>query len=343
MKKEVWRWVFLSLILLGAGVLLFTVRQVLAPFLVGFILAYLLSPLVDGLEKRGFGRKLGIAVVFLGILMLLGLTLFLILPVLYQELNSLAGVLPQVMSDLGELIQKLRSGFRETGLPHQVAEVLDKNLLQLEEYLVGRLGALLGNLPEILASLTILILAPVLAIYFLADWPRLKKGFYRLVPQRGRMEWQRLWQDINHVLRRFVRGNIAVASLVGLLIGLGVKLIGMDYALLIGIICGVFDLIPYFGPLIGAIPSILLGLTKSPTMALEVGLVILAVQQLEGNVITPKLVGDSVGLHPLWIVFALLAGAEIYGIWGMLLAVPVAAVLRVIIRYIYLRLVAPPI
>jgi len=339
-KKENWRLLFLGLALLVIGAFLFLVRNILAPFLVAFVLAYLLIPLVDGLERRGLGRKVAIAAVFLGILLAMSLTVFLLLPVLYQELDELAVVLPKVMEDLGRFIEEMRSEFKETGLPHQVAEVVDENLLQLEAYLVQRLGELLGNLPAMLASLSILILSPILAIYFLADWPRLRQGFFRLVPQHWRMEWQRLWLDINHVLRRFLRGNLLVAAIVGVLIGLGVQLIGMDYALLIGLICGVFDF-PYFGPLIGAVPAILLGLTKSPTMALEVALIILVVQQLEGNVITPKLVGDSVGLHPLMIVFALLAGAEIAGFWGMLLAVPLAAILRVIIRYVYLRLVSP--
>jgi len=127
------------------------------------------------------------------------------------------------------------------------------------------------------------------------------------------------------------------------LIGLGVEFVGMDYALLIGIIGGVADLIPYFGPIIGAVPALLLALTKSPWMAFKVAIVILVVQQIEGNLISPKLMGDSVKLHPLWVVFALLAGGEVAGFWGMLLAVPLAAVIKVVIRHIYLRLVSPQI
>lgn len=128
--------------------------------------------------------------------------------------------------------------------------------------------------------------------------------------------------------------------IVGILIGIGVKLVGMDYALLIGLVCGIFDLIPYFGPAIGAVPAILLALTHSPVMALKVTLIIFLVQQLEGNIISPKLMGESVGLHPLWVVFALLACGEIAGFWGMFLAVPLAAVIRVLFKHIYFRLVS---
>jgi predicted PurR-regulated permease PerM len=198
----------------------------------------------------------------------------------------------------------------------------------------------LANLPKALSTVTLYILSPVIAIYFLADWKILEQGFLRVIPQRWRMEWRRLWQDINHVIRQFVRGNIIVAVIVGVLIGVGVKLVGMEYALLIGLICGVSDLIPYFGPVIGAVPSVLLALIKSPGMALKVILIILIVQQLEGNVISPKLMGESVGLHPLWVVFALLASGEIAGFWGMFLAVPLAAVIRVVLKHIYFRLVS---
>lgn len=341
MKKENYRWLFIALVIFFSIVLLFYVKPVLSPFLLAFALAYLLCPIVVVLEKRGMNRRWAIACVFIGIILLLGATLFFVLPKLYVELSKLALVLPNTMQEIDRYIQNFRANFRSTGLPSQVAEVLDEHLGQGEIFLAQKLQNFLKSLPETLASLSLFILSPVIAIYFLADWERLKKGCFRLVPQRYRIEWQRVLQDINHVVRRFIRGDLIVAVIVGILSGVGVKLIGMDYALLIGLLCGVFDLIPYFGPVIGAVPSIMLGLTRSPMMGLKIAVVIFLVQQLESNVISPKLMGDSVGLHPLWIVFVLLAGGELAGFWGMLFAVPLAAVLRVILRHIYFRLVSP--
>lgn len=341
MRKKSWRWLFISIVFVLGLILLVRVKPVLSPFLLAFALAYLLSPVVKGLERRGIGRRWAIAWVFIGIIILLGTTLFLVLPKLYSELSKLALVLPITLQTFDQYIQGFRANFHSSGLPDQVAQVLDGHLGQGEVFLAERLQEFLQNLPEMLGSLSLFILSPVLAIYFLADWERLNKGCLRLVPQRGRMEWQRVLQDINHVVRRFVRGNLIVAVIVGILSGIGVKIIGMDYALLIGLLCGVFDLIPYFGPLIGAVPSVLLGLTKSPGMGLKVAIVILIVQQLESSLISPKLMGDSVGLHPIWIVFVLLAGGELAGFWGMLLSVPLAAVIRVVLRHIYFRLVSP--
>lgn len=343
MKKEKWRWIFLIGIIILSLLLIVSVRSILSPFVLAFILAYLLDPVVEALVRRGFGRKTSIAFVFIGILLSIGLMIFFVIPKLYIELSKLTQVLPNTIQTLEQTIQDFRANFRATGLPHQVVSVLDEHLGEGETFLISWLEEFLDNVPKLLTSMSLLILSPVIAIYLLADWKRLQAGFLRIVPQSKRVAWQRVIQDMSHIVRSFIRGNLMVALIVGILCGVGVKLVGMDYALIIGVLCGIFDLIPYFGPLIGAVPSVLLGLIESPFMAIKVAIVILIVQQLEGNIISPKLMGDSVGLHPLWIIFALLAGGEIAGFWGMLLSVPFAAVLRVLIRHIYFWLVSPEI
>lgn len=341
MKKQKWRWLFVITIFILSIWLLTSVRPILSPFLLALALAYLLAPVVEVLIRRGVGRKTAIAIVFLGIIGTLAITIFLLIPKLYWELSKLTSVLPETMAAVEQKVLDFRSNFQAAGLPHQVISLMDQHLVQGESSMVTWLDGVLDNIPKILTSMTLLILSPVIAIYFLADWERIQGGLLRIVPQRKRVAWQRLIQDISHIVRSYIRGNILVALIVGVLTGVGVKLVGMDYALLIGVLCGLFDLIPYFGPLIGAIPAVLLGLVVSPFMAIKVLIVILIVQQLESSVISPKLMGDSVGLHPLWIIFALLAGGEFAGFWGMLLSVPVAAVIRVIIRHIYFWLVSP--
>ena len=326
-------------LLLGV-LLLIKVRTILGPFFLAFALAYLLNPLVEGLERHRISRNKSITLVFTLIILVFATIIFIILPIIYNELSKLAVVLPDTIQSVTARIEGFREQFKATGLPSRVALVLDQHLGQGEVIMADRLNLFLVNLPNAFSSITLYILSPVITLYLLADWKGLEEGFFRVIPQRWRMEWRRLWQDINHVIRQFVRGNLVVAVIVGILVGVGVKLIGMEYALLIGLICGFFDLIPYFGPLIGAVPSVLLALTKSPAMAFKIALVILIVQQLEGNVISPKLMGDSVGLHPIWIVFAILAGGEIAGFWGMFLAVPLAAVIRVVFSHVYFRLVS---
>ncbi|SPF52076.1 conserved membrane hypothetical protein [Candidatus Desulfosporosinus infrequens] len=334
------KWIFMGTCLLLGILLLVKVRTILGPFFLAFALAYLLNPLVEGLERYGISRNRSVALVSSLIIAVLATTIFIIVPIIYNELSKLAVVLPNTMQLITERIEGFREQFKATGLPSRVVLVLDQHLGQGEVIMADRLNLFLVNLPNTFSTITLYILSPVITLYLLADWKRLGDGFFRVIPQRRRMEWRRLWQDINHVIRQFVHGNLVVAVIVGILVGVGVKLVGMEYALLIGLICGFFDLIPYFGPLIGAIPSVLLTLTKSSAMALKVALVILIVQQLEGNIISPKLMGDSVGLHPIWIVFSILAGGEIAGFWGMFLAVPLAAIIRVVFSHIYFKLVS---
>ncbi|MHB8125133.1 MAG: AI-2E family transporter [Desulfitobacteriaceae bacterium] len=341
MQKKYWRWLFVSCCIVLGAIFFFSIRRILGPFLLAFGLAYLINPIVEWLEKYRLSRCWAIALTFSCTAIIFALIISFLLPIAYNEIAKLIVILPQSMSQLDGIIQNTRQQFQGSGLPERVALVLDEHLGNGEVFLANRLNLFLDNLPEKLGSLSPFLLSPVLAIYFLVDWKRMETVFMHLVQQKWRLEWQRLWRDISHVVRSFIRGNLVVAVIVGILIGIGVKLIGMDYALIIGLICGITDLVPYFGPLIGAVPAVLLGLTKSPIMALEVALVILIVQQLEGNVISPKLMGDSVGLHPLWIVFALLAGEQLAGFWGMFLSVPFAAVIRVILRHVYFRLVAP--
>ena len=340
MMQKLWRWTFIGICLLLVMLLLFEVRKILGPFFLAFILAYLLNPLVEALERHKVSRKKSILIVFSLIVAVIMILIFLIIPTLYNELSKLAVILPDTFQSFTDKTNGLREQFKATGLPSRVALVVDEHLGQGEVFIANRLNFYLENLPNMLAALTLYVLSPIIAIYFLADWKGLGVKFMRIIPQRGRMEWRRLWQDINHVVRQFVRGDLVVAVIVGILIGIGVKLVGMDYALLIGLICGITDLIPYFGPVIGAVPAILLALTKSPLMALKVGIVIIVVQQFEANVISPKLMGDSVGLRPLWVIFAILAGEQLAGVWGMLLAVPFAAVIRVVFKHLYFRLVS---
>ncbi|MDO0822857.1 AI-2E family transporter [Desulfosporosinus nitroreducens] len=340
MKFKNWKWIFTGTCLLLGILILFRVRAILGPFFLAFVLAYLLNPLVVVLERYKISRNRAIAIVFFLIIAFCATAIFLIIPIIYNELSKLLVILPQTIQSITDMIEEFRNQFKATGLPNRVAIVLDEHLIQGETMIADRLNQFLDNLPKALSSVTLYMLSPVIAIYILADWKGLGEGFFRIIPQRWRMEWRRLWQDINHVVRQFVRGDLFVAVIVGIMIGIGVKLVGMDYALLIGLVCGIFDLIPYFGPAIGAVPAILLALTHSPVMALKVTLVIFFVQQLEGNIISPKLMGESVGLHPLWVVFALLACGEIAGFWGMFLAVPLAAVIRVLFKHIYFRLVS---
>ncbi len=341
MKRSHLGWLFTILLLAISGFFVFKVKNIISPFIVGLVLAYLLSPLVTWLEKKGLKRRGAVAVIFIWISVITTLLLFILLPRLYIELGKLATVLPERIQVIYDYAQNAKEYYAQAGLPSEVSKLIDGQLNEGQDFLISWLESIIENLPGLLTSIGLMILSPILAIYFLLEWKKITEGVIKLVPGRLRGEWHRFLQEIDYIIQRYIQGNIIDALIVGFLIGLGVKMIGMEYALVIGVICGITNLIPYFGPVLGGIPSVLLALSKSPSMALKVVLIILIIQQIDGNIINPRLMSNKVGLHPLWVVFAILAGGELGGLLGMLIAIPLAAILKIIFREIYLHLVSP--
>mgnify|MGYP000952883563 FL=1 len=332
------------IILLSALVIiffLFKVRTIIPPFIVGAIIAYLLSPAVTWLEKKGLNRSGAVFVVFIWISVFFLVILFILLPKLYIELGKLITVLPERIQVINEYLQSAKNYYSEKGLPDEVNKLIDQQFVKGEAYLISWLESVINNIPELIMSIGLMILSPVLAVYFLLEGKRISEGVINLVPGRMTGQWQRILQEIDYIIQRYIQGNLLDALIVGLLIGFGVKVVGVEYGFIIGVICGITNLIPYFGPILGGIPAVALALSQSPWHALKVLLIIFIVQQVDGDIINPRLMSNKIGMHPLWVVFALLAGGELAGIVGMLIAVPVAAILRIIFREIYYYLVSP--
>jgi predicted PurR-regulated permease PerM len=173
----------------------------------------------------------------------------------------------------------------------------------------------------------------------LKDTENIKEAFTLTVPRRYRSDVTAIGRDIDEIISAFLRGHLVISFIVGILTGMGMYIVGLEFSFIIGLIAGIAELVPYLGPLITAVPAVALALLHSKKTALYAVVVILIVQQLENAVISPRILGKSMGLHPLMIIFALLAGAELLGFTGVILAVPGAAAIKVVLRYIYLKLV----
>ena len=184
-----------------------------------------------------------------------------------------------------------------------------------------------------------LVIAPVFAFYILKEIEQIKESFIMTIPRKYRSDVLALGRDLDEIISGYLKGHLLISVIVGVLTGLGMLLIGHEFALIIGLIAGVAELVPYLGPFITAVPAVALALQTSEKTALYAVIVILVVQQLENAVISPKIFGKRIGLHPLVVIFSLLAGAEMFGFLGIILAVPVAGTIKVILRYIYLKLV----
>ncbi|MHB8171534.1 MAG: AI-2E family transporter [Thermincolia bacterium] len=315
------------------------VRGILLPFILAFLVAYLLQPMVIFLERRGLTRLLAICAVYLFMFGLVMGVAFYGFPKLISELNQLGEAIPKYTRQIQEVNDSIQLQYSRFALPDSVRMVIDQRIAHGEKGILQLVDKAAGSLLGLFSYIFSFLLAPVLGFYLLKDAEGIRKKLEGSIPTRYRADVLALVRDVDQVVKSFIQGHLMVSFIVGVLTWLGMAIIGMPFALVIGIIAGIADLVPFFGPLIGAVPAVAIGLLQSWQLAGYALLVILIVQQLESNVISPKILGDSLGLHPLVIIFVLLAGGNLYGVVGMVVAVPLAASIRVIGRYVFLKLV----
>jgi predicted PurR-regulated permease PerM len=316
-----------------AVIFLYAVRGVLTPFALAAVIAYLAHPLVQEFEERHIPRGVAIVLVYLVLAVAGGLVINLVVPLLVRELNDVLVGLPQTRG-----LERYATGALEKLVLVRKSEVLRNMVVaavqRVEQLFVDLASHSLDVLVGLVTRAFSLVLAPFLAYYLLRDWELLRRGLLALIPIEYEGEVLVLARRLNRVLAGFVRGQLLISALMGLLVALGLGILRVRYAVLIGLLAGVFEVIPYFGPAIGAVPAVLFGLLRSPTTALWAAVWILLLHQLEGAVLQPRIMSTSVGLHPLTVIFAVLAGGSLLGVWGLLVALPVAAALRVVGGYL---------
>lgn len=339
MSITLYRRLFLILVTIAGLYFLYRVRVILVPFIFAFFIAYLLNPMVKFMEKRSFPKCWAILWVYLGVFVISGIVIIFGVPHIVGELNKLIKDIPRLTAEVQGIAAHLQTKYSAFALPEGVRQVINERIMHFQELLLNAVRAGTASLFKVVSYMVSLIIAPVFAFYMLKDSEGIKSSLTLTIPRKYRSDILAIGRDIDEIISAFLRGHLLVCVIVGVLTGLGMYLIGLDFALIIGIIAGVAELVPFLGPVIAAIPALSLALLISRKTALLAAIVILVVQQLENAVISPKILGESMGLHPLVVIFAIMAGGELYGFLGILLAVPAAAALKVILRYIYLKLV----
>lgn len=334
-----YRWGLLTCVLVASAWLFWAVRAILLPFILAMVLAYLMAPVVEVIASRmRIHRVLAILVVYAILASGVALVVVYAVPVLIQQSVQLIRQVPKFAVGIQGNWDYWLTRFHQAPIPPSIRTAIQATGSHLQGDLLKWLKSLLHVLFGLVPGVLSLLIAPILAFYVLKDLARIRRRFWLLVP----VEWHgavfKLGFDIDRALNGFIRGQLIVALVVGLLSTLWMLLLGMPDAVLVGALAAITDVIPYVGPIAGAIPAVALALARSPLEAVWVVAGFILIHQLEGAVIGPKVVGDSVGLHPLVVVFAILAGGDLAGLSGVLLGVPVAAVLRVFLTHLYRRL-----
>lgn len=340
LQRQVLFWL-VALILTTA--LIYILRDVLLPFVAGLVLAYLLDPIADRLGKLGLNRFWATFLILVIFIVLFVLALIILIPLLGGQLVQFVGAVPGYITRLHGTIMEALAGMPEN---------------PVAEYLLSRMGDARGTITQIMAEsstwlarvlssvwsggaalinlMALLVVTPIVAFYILVDWDRLTETVDRMLPRLHADAVRTIGKDIDGVIAGFIRGQASICLVLAVFYGVGLTVAGLNFGLLIGVSAGLLSFIPYVGSISGLVIALGVAIVQfgaAPgSIALVVGVFIIG-QILEAYVLYPKLVGSSVGLHPVWLMFSLVAFGALFGFVGLLIAVPVSAAIGVLVRF----------
>ncbi len=338
--------IWLAITLIGV-VLVYELRAALPPFIAGMAVAYLLDPLADRLEAVGCPRTVAVLIILGSFLAILVAAAALLFPILQVQIVELVARLPGYIQKGRDAIMPMFERL-QASLSQDEVERLRSAVGNVAGDVVGWLGQIVGGLWSgglaIFNALSLVVIMPVVAFYLLRDWDRIVAHIDSLLPRDGADTVREQVGEIDKRLSGFVRGQASVCLALGTWYAVGLTLVGLDFGVLVGVGAGLISFVPYLGTAVGLIVGLGLALAQFDSW-LPIGLVAAVFasgQILEGYVLTPRLVGQRVGLHPVWVLFALMAGGALLGFTGVLLAVPAAAVIGVLVRFAIARYLQSP-
>ncbi|WP_033542239.1 AI-2E family transporter [Planococcus sp. CAU13] len=308
---------------------------IFVPLLLGGVLFYLTRPLLYFLEKRGLPKWASILSILLAIILVFWIFYAMIGPAVTDQVNTLVDKSPEIVEEVEGYVQYVLD--QRSRLPDSVQEQIDGMTSSIGDWAANIGSVLLSFIMGLVSGIISLILVPFFLIYLLIDHKKFVpfvSGFF----SGERKSWViKTLQDIDKTLRAYIQGQLFVSFLVGLMLLIGYWIIGLEYALLLALIGMVTNVIPFLGPYIAVTPAIIIALVTDPVQAIWVAVIMLVAQQIESNLITPNVMGNALDVHPLTVITLILAAGSIAGLWGIILAIPVYAVVKSVAKNIYAR------
>lgn len=311
-------------------------KAIFIPLLLAAVFAYLLYPLVQMFIHWNVPKTISVLIVFCMLFGLLVVFMWLGFPVLVEQVDSLLQSLPEIEAQFVSWFQAFDNHVER--MPSGIHAAIDRAVNNIEARLTREIEQGMMALAGVYDRVMILAVIPFLVFYLLQDKQGIQSSIERILPKRWQQTLAGVEQDIGHSLGEYIRGQIIISILVGILAAFAYTLIDLPYSLFLALIIMVTNLIPYFGPIIGAIPALFVALITDPTLILWVLLVNVVIQVIEGNVLAPYIMGKRLKLHPILIILALLAGAKLGGLGGLVLAVPVLVIFKVIVATVFRQL-----
>ena len=340
----------------------------LSSVIIAIIFAYIIDPIVNYLERKGVKRQFGVIIVYISGILIFGILIVSVIPKTINEISNLLTSLPAMVDTLIrevnnfvsnvfakfniELPENFINVYKETNpkvngdveTPQIVSDILDSIKATINDLIVKAQGSLMGSLSNVLSKLYgfltsafRLVLIIIFSFYFSVDKDRFMHRVKKAIPNKYRDDISYLTSNIDTALQQFIRGRMLMAIFVGLITIAYLLVLRVDFAIIIGLITCVADIIPYIGPFLGCAPAVLFAFMDSPMKALWVLILFVIVQWVENNILAPKLIGDSTGLNPLVILISIIIGGGIFGVWGMVISVPLMSIIFILVDFIKIK------
>ncbi len=332
----------LVIVLLCVGYFLHLISDILMPFIAALFFAYFLDPLVDRLQKLGFSRFIATMLVTVLFFTVLGVVITLIFPPFYRQALSLVEKIQQYKMQSSSALLELLIVKLEQVHP-EARSIIQESLADFSSYFFTFAGNIFSKIfkSSLVAFniLSLLFITPIVTYYILRDWQSMIEQGSTIIPLKYNKDAAKIFGEINVTLSGYLRSQTYVCLLLGAFYAVGLKFIGLESGLILGMMTGIFTFIPYIGAIFGAILCTLIAAIQFGSwhyVLMVLGLFLVG-QFIEGNFVAPKIIGQSVGLHPVWLMFGLLAGGSLLGFFGILLAVPLTAIIGVVIRFVLVK------
>ncbi|MDU6743710.1 AI-2E family transporter [Peptoniphilus harei] len=340
----------------------------LSSVIIAIIFAYIIDPIVNYLERKGIKRQFGVIIVYISVILIFGILIVSVIPKTINEISNLLTSLPAMVDTLIREVNNFASNvfakfnielpenfinvYKETNpkvngdveTPQIVSDILNSIKATINDLIVKAQGSLMGSLSNVLSKLYgfltsafRLVLIIIFSFYFSVDKDRFMHRVKKAIPNKYRDDISYLTSNIDTALQQFIRGRMLMAIFVGLLTMAYLLVLRVDFAIIIGLITCVADIIPYIGPFLGCAPAVLFAFMDSPMKALWVLILFVIVQWVENNILAPKLIGDSTGLNPLVILISIIIGGGIFGVWGMVISVPLTSIIFILVDFIKIK------
>ncbi len=340
----------------------------LSSVIIAIIFAYIINPIVNYLERKGVKRQFGVIIVYISAILIFGILIVSVIPKTINEVSNLLTSLPGMVDTLIrefnnflssvfakfniELPENFINIYKETNpkvngnveTPQIVSNILDSIKGTINDLIVKVQGSLMGSLSNVISKLYgfltsafRLVLIIIFSFYFSVDKERFMLRVKKAIPNKHREDISYLTRNIDIALQQFIRGRMLMAIFVGLLTMVYLLVLRVDFAIIIGLITCVADIIPFIGPFLGCAPAVLFAFMDSPMKALWVLILFVIVQWVENNILAPKLIGDSTGLNPLVILISIIIGGGIFGVWGMVISVPLTSIIFILVDFIKIK------